>query len=94
MDGTGKFAIKGFPKKLGLLLYGPPGEYDAASVTHHRVYLVGTGKTSIIKALGSYTGRHVVSINLRQIGTNQELFDLFFDLEFHTGEQSLLCLCH
>ena len=72
MNKKGKFGIKGFPQKLGLLLYGPPG----------------TGKTSIIKALGAYTGRHVISINLRQIGTNQELFDLFFDLIFHTiGEE-------
>jgi len=72
MHKRGKFAIKGFPQKLGLLLYGPPG----------------TGKTSIIKALGAYTGRHVISINLRQISTNQELFDLFFDLVFHTiGEE-------
>lgn len=72
LNKAGKFAISGFPQKLGLLLYGPPG----------------TGKTSIIKALSAYTGRHVVSINLRQIGTNQELFDLFFDLVFHTvGEE-------
>ena len=40
MKKTGKFAVPGFPHKLGLLLYGPPG----------------TGKTSLIKAIAHYTG--------------------------------------
>jgi chaperone BCS1 len=56
---SGKFAIKGFPYKLGLLLHGPPG----------------TGKTSLIKAIAQHTKRHIVTISLGKIKTNQELLD-------------------
>lgn len=62
----GKFGIKGYPNKLGLLLHGPPG----------------TGKTSLIKALAAHTKRHIVSVNLAKVKTNEELMDLFFDLVF------------
>uniref|UniRef100_K3W9K6 AAA+ ATPase domain-containing protein n=1 Tax=Globisporangium ultimum (strain ATCC 200006 / CBS 805.95 / DAOM BR144) TaxID=431595 RepID=K3W9K6_GLOUD len=63
---SGKFAIKGFPYKLGLLLHGPPG----------------TGKTSLIKAVAQYTKRHIVTISLGKIKTNQELLDALFDMKF------------
>lgn len=63
---TGKYGIRGFPHKLGLLLHGPPG----------------TGKTSLIKALAQHTQRNVVSISLSRIETNQELMDIVFDQSF------------
>ncbi|KAL3657820.1 hypothetical protein V7S43_017202 [Phytophthora oleae] len=63
---SGKFAIKGFPYKLGLLLHGPPG----------------TGKTSLIKAIAQHTKRHVVTISLGKIKTNQQLLDALFDMKF------------
>ena len=70
---TGKFAIAGFPYKLGLLLHGPPG----------------TGKTSLIKALAQYTGRHIISIPLNSIATNQGLMDIMFDRQYHVAGQDL-----
>ena len=60
---TGKFAVAGYPQKLGFLLHGPPG----------------TGKTSFIKALAQYTNRHIVNIPLSRIKTNQELMNIMFD---------------
>lgn len=39
----------------------------------------GTGKTSLIKAIAQYTKRHIVSVSLDRISTNQELMDMMFD---------------
>merc|ERR1719502_1263773 len=61
----GKFGIRGFPHKLGLMLHGPPG----------------TGKTSLIKALAHATERSIISIPLAQIKTNAMLMDVMYDLK-------------
>ena len=65
-EKKGKFAIEGFPNKLGLLLYGPPG----------------TGKTTFVKALAQHTKRHICSVPLDKISTNQELYDIMFERIF------------
>jgi DNA replication protein DnaC len=64
---TGKYAIQGYPNKLGLLLYGPPG----------------TGKTSLIKAMAHLTGRSIVNIPLARISTNVELASIVFDQKYN-----------
>ena len=63
---SGKYSVSGYPYKLGLLLHGP----------------LGTGKTSLIKALAHYTNRHLVNVPLSKVHTNQELTALFYNNKY------------
>uniref|UniRef100_A0A7S2UCS0 AAA+ ATPase domain-containing protein n=1 Tax=Attheya septentrionalis TaxID=420275 RepID=A0A7S2UCS0_9STRA len=69
-EKTGKYAIRGYPHKLGLLLHGPPG----------------SGKTSLIKALAHHTGRSIINVPLSKISTNNDLMSIFFDQTYNVGD--------
>ena len=89
LDRTGKYAVKGYPHKLGLLLHGPPGtgtsglrrdvECSFFLSGTHTCCRVAAGKTSLIKALAHYTGRSIININLSRIKTNKHLMKMFFN---------------
>jgi SpoVK/Ycf46/Vps4 family AAA+-type ATPase len=55
------------PYKRGYLLYGVPG----------------TGKTSIIKAISTYTKRHIHYLMLSEIRTDSELIELLKKINYH-----------
>ncbi len=61
----------GMPYTLGIGLYGPPG----------------TGKTSFIKALASYTNRHVIILSLKLLKKRQYLEEFFFELRYNNLNQ-------
>ena len=79
MAKTGRYARESAPHKLGMLLYGPPG----------------TGKTSLIKAIANYTKRHIISVRLSAITTNEQLKQLMLkgeviDTDYNTPRRDIL----
>jgi chaperone BCS1 len=65
------FYDKGIPYSLGIGMHGPPG----------------TGKTSLIKAIGNYTNRHIVVISLKIIKTKKQLDSIFFEERYNTDNK-------
>ena len=61
------FFDKGIPYSLGIGMHGPPG----------------TGKTSFIKALANYTGRHIIVISLKMLKTKHDLDEIFFENRYN-----------
>lgn len=62
-NGEREYKRLGTPYTLGFLFYGEPG----------------CGKTSTIKAIANYTGRHVISIPLSRVETCREFSKIFMD---------------
>jgi chaperone BCS1 len=58
---------KGIPYSLGIGIHGPPG----------------TGKTSFIKALATYTNRNIICISLKLIKTKKQLDSIFFEERYN-----------
>jgi hypothetical protein len=61
----------GIPYTLGIGMYGKPG----------------TGKTSFIKCLAKYTGRHVVLLTFKYIRTKKQLEEYFYESQYHVGNE-------
>lgn len=61
------YTERGIPYTLGLLLHGEPG----------------CGKTSAIKAIANMTGRHIISVPLKNVKTTSELYGIFFGAKFN-----------
>jgi len=62
---------KGIPYSLGIGLHGPPG----------------TGKTSFIKALANYSGRHLIVISLKLFKTKSQLEHFFFENTYNSNNE-------
>jgi len=65
------FYEMGIPYSLGIGMSGPPG----------------TGKTSLIKAIANYTGRHVIVISLKLIKTKRQLDSIFFEDRYNSDNK-------
>lgn len=62
MSSEDEYKRLGMPYTLGFLFHGAPG----------------TGKTSMIKAIAKYTGRHVVVLSPKNVTCLQQLMDVMF----------------
>jgi hypothetical protein len=76
--GEEKYKRSGFTFKAGLLFYGSPG----------------CGKTSTIKAILKYTGRHGIILNLNKVKTCEELESIFRERTFDGKELNGKQLCY
>ena len=63
---------KGIPYSLGIGMHGQPG----------------TGKTSLIKAVGNYTNRHIIVISLKVIKTKRQLDSIFFEERYNIDNKN------
>jgi ATP-dependent Zn protease len=66
------FYEKGIPYSLGIGMHGQPG----------------TGKTSLIKAVGNYTNRHIIVISLKVIKTKGQLDSIFFEERYNIDNKN------
>jgi len=68
-----KYNKLGIPHTLGFLFHGEPG----------------CGKTSCIKAIANYLQRSIITINLKDINSVDNLRDLFLDHSFDRGRNNV-----
>lgn len=66
------YANLGIPYTLGIGLHGPPG----------------TGKTSLVKCIANYTGRHIIVLSLKLIKTRKQLFEFFYEQRYNTNNRT------
>tara|TARA_Y100000816_G_scaffold279828_1_gene252524 strand:- start:1667 stop:2635 length:969 start_codon:yes stop_codon:yes gene_type:complete len=73
-DNEAWYKEHGHPYTLGIGLHGPPG----------------TGKTSLIKAIANYFGRHIIELPLSVIGDEERFFEAYFERSYGRADDSEL----